>query len=441
MNCIYCLKEYTFRGIKKHHSFCKVKKEVEHQKKYDDEKIKINCDEYKVANKNDYLNNIPEDCLRVIFDFYNGKDEFTTSKRVCRNLFRVAVTCKRLYKIFKPPISLYKSHLVELKNKLYQTYAKKIYKLTDKDIECVKCENKYMYQTNCKLYLTVDILDKCLDKYGSHENFENILKLKKIKKEKSEIKVSLLKENRRIKYNNLFIKYDLLHGNTYYEFFDYIQYGTPSLSIIEEELNHIIDKRERYKLLYSLLNNNNLTYESTNIVDDYINTNKYSLEEAYQTIFEINKKKKDLVNFYNEYKIDAWANINNSYTKKYVYENLYNYDEICKIIIGRHTRISSLKTILKTFNVKIKNDNILNIELFKKYIDEGGYYIEAEKELDQNNYPQIIVEKYVNENERTELLIKEFKNKNIKYYIIDSHNYDERFKQAIKIIEDNLKIL
>ena len=301
MNCIYCLKEYTFRGIKKHHSFCKVKKEVEHQKKYDDEKIKINCDEYKVANKNDYLNNIPEDCLRVIFDFYNGKDEFTTSKRVCRNLFRVAVTCKRLYKIFKPPISLYKSHLVELKNKLYQTYAKKIYKLTDKDIECVKCENKYMYQTNCKLYLTVDILDKCLDKYGSHENFENILKLKKIKKEKSEIKVRLLKENRRIKYNNLFIKYDLLHGNTYYEFFDYIQYGTPSLSIIEEELNHIIDKRERYKLLYSLLNNNNLTYESTNIVDDYINTNKYSLEEAYQTIFEINKKKKDLVNFYNEY--------------------------------------------------------------------------------------------------------------------------------------------
>lgn len=37
--------------------------------------------------------------------------------------------------------------------------------------------------------------------------------------------------------------------------------------------------------------------------------------------------------------------------------------------------------------------------------------------------------------------LEEFKNKNIKYYIIDSHNYDERFKQAIKIIEDNLKIL
>jgi HTH-type transcriptional repressor of NAD biosynthesis genes len=37
--------------------------------------------------------------------------------------------------------------------------------------------------------------------------------------------------------------------------------------------------------------------------------------------------------------------------------------------------------------------------------------------------------------------LEEFKNKNIKYYIIDSPNYDERLSQAIKIIEDNLKIL
>ena len=37
--------------------------------------------------------------------------------------------------------------------------------------------------------------------------------------------------------------------------------------------------------------------------------------------------------------------------------------------------------------------------------------------------------------------LEEFNNKNIKYYIIDSPNYDERLSQAIKIIEDNLKIL
>jgi HTH-type transcriptional repressor of NAD biosynthesis genes len=36
--------------------------------------------------------------------------------------------------------------------------------------------------------------------------------------------------------------------------------------------------------------------------------------------------------------------------------------------------------------------------------------------------------------------LEEFKNKNIKYYIIDSPNYDERYLQAIKIIEDNIKI-
>jgi HTH-type transcriptional repressor of NAD biosynthesis genes len=34
--------------------------------------------------------------------------------------------------------------------------------------------------------------------------------------------------------------------------------------------------------------------------------------------------------------------------------------------------------------------------------------------------------------------LEEFKNKKIKYYIIDSPNYDERIIQAIKIIEDNL---
>lgn len=34
--------------------------------------------------------------------------------------------------------------------------------------------------------------------------------------------------------------------------------------------------------------------------------------------------------------------------------------------------------------------------------------------------------------------LEEFKNKNIKYYIIDSPNYNERLIQAIKIIEDNL---
>jgi HTH-type transcriptional repressor of NAD biosynthesis genes len=34
--------------------------------------------------------------------------------------------------------------------------------------------------------------------------------------------------------------------------------------------------------------------------------------------------------------------------------------------------------------------------------------------------------------------LEEFKNKNIKYYIIDSPNYDERYIQAIKIIDENL---
>jgi HTH-type transcriptional repressor of NAD biosynthesis genes len=34
--------------------------------------------------------------------------------------------------------------------------------------------------------------------------------------------------------------------------------------------------------------------------------------------------------------------------------------------------------------------------------------------------------------------LEEFKNKNIKYYIIDSPNYDERYTQAIKIIDENL---
>ena len=34
--------------------------------------------------------------------------------------------------------------------------------------------------------------------------------------------------------------------------------------------------------------------------------------------------------------------------------------------------------------------------------------------------------------------LEEFKNKNIKYYIIDSPNYNERYLQAIKIIDENL---
>lgn len=407
MNCTYCFNKYTLKGIKRHYLFCKVKKEVEKHKKYDDEKIKINYDEYKIANKNDYFNNIPEDCIRIIFDFYNGKDEFTTSKRAYRNLFRVAITCKRLYKIFNPPHTLYKMHLNELKSKLYLTTAKKIYKLTYDDLKDIKYKEKYMYQNYCKLYSNIDILDKCLDKYGSHKNFENILNQKKIKKENSKKMSNILKDDRLEKYNNLFNKHDLIYTTIYYEFLNYVNYGTPALSVIETELKNLVDKRERFELLNNLLNENNLKYESNKISDNYINTAEYTLEEAYQTIFEINKRKNDLIIIYDEHNINPWTELNYSFSKEYVYENIYEYNEIRKIIIGRHTRFSMLKSIIKKLSAKIKNENIMYIDTFKKYVDEG---------IEQEIHAQNVVEKYISKNTRTELLIKELKNKGIKYY-------------------------
>jgi len=102
--------------------------------------------------------------LKIIFNFYNQYDLFITCKRLNKNLYYPAVTCKRLYKIFNPPIGLEYSYILESKNKIFYSDIIEKYYLNDNDLSIQ--ENQ-----NIELYKKIDIMAICINKYKSYQKF------------------------------------------------------------------------------------------------------------------------------------------------------------------------------------------------------------------------------------------------------------------------------
>ena len=178
IKCIFCLKLFTSKGIKKHKNICKVHK-ITINSNIDKNDINISFQENIIVNnKNNYFNIIPDDCIKIIFDFYNDDGPFITSKRLHRNLYYVALTCKRLFSIFYPKYNLYHSYMKEIKNKIFFRDVIKKYHLTYQDVKDINCEIITQERRTLKLYKKVDILDLCLEKYGSYKDFLDILELK-----------------------------------------------------------------------------------------------------------------------------------------------------------------------------------------------------------------------------------------------------------------------
>lgn len=219
--CNYCLKNFTIKGIKKHILICKSKIDIKINN------IEIIENHNKIINFNDYLNIIPDDCLKIIFNFYNQYDHFTTCKRLNKNLYYPAITCKRLYQIFNPPIGLEYSYILESKNKIFYSDIIEKYYLNDNDLSNI--ENQ-----NIKLYKKIDIMEICINKYESYQKFLDIFDINNNNKSKESF--YLIIKKREEKYNYLFNKYKLKNTDIYNKYINYIKYGFPKLNNIEEIL-------------------------------------------------------------------------------------------------------------------------------------------------------------------------------------------------------------
>lgn len=255
IKCNFCLKLFTSKSIKKHKNICKVYKitkntnNTNNKTKLNNNKnnIKLSFEQNNIKNnKNDYFNNIPEDCIKIIFDFYKDDNPFITSKRLHRNLYYVAITCKRLYQIFYPKYDLNNSYLKEVKNKIFFKDVIKNYHLNYQDVKDIKHEIIHRENRTLKLYKKVDILDICLVKYGSYINFLNIIQSKN---ETYKHSFYWMCNDRKEKYDYLFNKYNLKNSNLYDRYLSYIHFTIPNLNKIEKILinennskNKIIDE-------------------------------------------------------------------------------------------------------------------------------------------------------------------------------------------------------
>jgi len=218
--CNYCLKFFTLKGIKKHILICKSKINSKINN------IQIIENPIKIIKYNDYLNIIPEDCLKIIFNFYNQYDPFITCKRLNKSLYYPAITCKRLYKIFNPPIGLENSYVLESKNKIFYSDIIEKYYLNDNDLSIQ--ENQ-----NIELYKKIDIMEICINKYESYQKFLDKFDINNNNNKES---FYLIIKKREEKYNYLFNKYNLRNVDLYNKYINYIKYGYPKLKNIEEIL-------------------------------------------------------------------------------------------------------------------------------------------------------------------------------------------------------------
>ena len=227
-NCIYCYKNLTNKGFKKHILICKFKN-------IPTKTLDILENNNNLINKNNYFNIIPDDCLHIIFHFYIPNDPFISSKIFNLYLFNIAITCKRLYNIFKPPIGLKYIYNKEIKNKMMETDVITQFHLSESDLMNIKFERLDNKNNKIKFYKKIDILDICFQKYGNYNNFLHIIGKNKNKNYKDSFYI--LQKKRENKYNLLFKKYNISNKDIYNKFKNYIYYGFPKLNFIENVLN------------------------------------------------------------------------------------------------------------------------------------------------------------------------------------------------------------
>ncbi len=164
-------------------------------------KIKVKKSKLKlIAKRPNLFEKLPTECLNIINDFLQLKDDFITYKRYFINNLNVALTNKYLYNIFL----IKNENIKELSKQeeyteITKTIAKQNYGLNDKELEGLEYTEKRhsVYRnTVMKIYNLTDIMNCAFLKHGSHFTYKNNQTIKKEKREvkKNEKEAKLKKE-------------------------------------------------------------------------------------------------------------------------------------------------------------------------------------------------------------------------------------------------------
>jgi len=160
-------------------------------------------------------------------------------------------------------------------NTIYsKTKCKKEFLLNDNDLKNIKMVH---FNNNYNYYLYVDIEKIIVNKYGSFQNLNLLIKNNKVKQETKKIKSQNIQQLREKKIKEA-LKYNKLEFKNRGNFYSYIHYGTPTLEIIiADELKKNKEKMERRIQLSNELNKLNIPLDETlKTCYEYINnlTNK-----------------------------------------------------------------------------------------------------------------------------------------------------------------------
>jgi len=371
-NCINCNKEYKIRGMKLHRRKCDIvylenkKKEQEAIEK----KINIVYSHEKKYNIGNYL---PDDCVKIIYEFLTLRDKNTSYRKLYTDIMNVAIVCKNFY-INKPNMKNIKNNmLIELDETICKSWSMDMYDLTSDEMESLNYDIvRKGWNRTMHLFNIADVKDLAYKKYGTEFDYNNYLRCISRMKLLSKKNKDIIYEKRKDEYNKMFEKYNynkitdlvLLHQN-YIDIF--VKKKIPTIHSIEDEIKDILYKIDLKKKLIIELDKENIDYYETKEVLNYnknkrnsIILNKYNIELAVKSIKDRMVKEE----FYktlnmNEFKELAYSFINNSQE---------NMDQFLKLIekinfIRKHmdnNKKTFIKTIFTKSDVEYYIDDVIN---------------------------------------------------------------------------------
>lgn len=353
-NCKNCNKEFTKRGIKLHLKKCDqvyllIKKKDEEQKEKDSKKIKIVFSHEKKLNLGNYLH---DDCVKIIYEYLLLIDLNTSYYKLYNEINNISLVCKNFY-LNRPNIEYIKNNIkTEMKTKICRSWSTDIYGLTNEELDLLNYNIVLSgWSRTMHLFNIIDVKELAYRKYGTEYDYKKYLMDKENMKSMTKKEKEIIYNQRKIEYNNLFLKYNYENNHQlelekiYKHYFCYIKKGVPKINTIEEE---IIRKSE----LIEYINKNNINYFETEEVVCYINKIKnYNIDVAINSLKDrmlkekkyksLNKPEYDLLAYtfinYNNKDINQLINIINNtelvrkymdYNKKTSIQLLFNENHI-----------------------------------------------------------------------------------------------------------------
>jgi len=446
IKCHNCQKDYKKNGLTRHLSYCLKKKILNSEKK-----------EIKPSEiiTNNYFDRMPDDIMLIIHSYIiensSKIDKFTPIASYYKNIIDISLISKRFYFLFSYNFfaeELKKSIISSIKEQndknICKKTAKSIYPLKDieleNDIQYKLVKNPYYRcAAPMKIYREIDILNFLRSKYGSYTQYLKLIVMNDIERKKRTDKKKELEIKRKIKYDALFKKYNLLpidnnnNSNTLYDkYYDYIVNIRPSFSIIEKEVISKYEYNLRYDRVNKYILENNLQKMKSKIVDDYIENNSYEFESAMMDITNKNKRRIELCNLIADNNI-FYTQLN-EYEKKcaddYIYQ--YNIVSLKDDLIDTVNKIKNIIIRRNTITDIFKYQNIQNIQnhikpyenkKIENYIEKGIYTLNEIYEIFSNITERIQRTNNINMrllkecadtklNDKEELMVYNYINKN-----------------------------